>query len=75
MKDLQVNGFGVAGHVRGDVFKMGVDGRHATYRLLFATEGSRSQVLLGLSVFSKRTQKTPPVEIALALRRLADWRG
>lgn len=33
----------------------------------------RSQVLLGLSGFLKKTQKTPPDEIVLAERRLRDW--
>jgi phage-related protein len=43
--------------------------------VLFATEGARSQVLLGLSGFSKKTQKTPPVEIMTAEERLRDWRS
>jgi phage-related protein len=47
---------------------------HGSYRVLFATEGARGQVLLAVSAFSKKTQKTPPREITLAERRLADWR-
>ena len=43
--------------------------------MLFATEGAKSQVLLSVSAFNKKTQKTPPGEIATAERRLADWRG
>ncbi len=33
-----------------------------------------SQVLLSLDGFSKKTRKTPPANIRLAERRLADWR-
>jgi phage-related protein len=49
-------------------------GRQA-YRILFASEGRYQQVLLSLSAFSKKTQKTPPAEITRALDRLADWRS
>ena len=75
MKDVQVNGLDAARHLQGDLYEVRADGRQATYRVLFATEGARSQVLLGLSAFSKKTQKTPSGEIALAERRLRDWRG
>ena len=75
MKDVQVNGLDVARHLRGEMYEVRADGRQATYRVLFATEGTRSQVLLGLSAFSKKTQKTPPAEIAVAERRLRDWRA
>jgi phage-related protein len=44
------------------------------YRILFAEEGSRSQVLLALEGLKKKTQKTPRTTIDLAKRRLADWR-
>ena len=46
----------------------------AIFRVLFAEEGSRGQVLLALEGFNKKTQKTPPSMIKLAKRRLADWR-
>jgi hypothetical protein len=36
--------------------------------------GQVRQVLLSLSAFEKRTQKTPPAEIALAESRLGSWR-
>ena len=75
MKDVQVNGLDVARHLQVDLYEVRADGRSATYRVLFAAEGARSQVLLGLSAFSKKTQKTPPREIALADRRLRDWRS
>lgn len=74
MKDVQLNGLPVARHVRGDVYEVRATGAHAAYRVLFATEGARSQVLLAVSAFAKTTRRTPPAEIALAERRLADWR-
>lgn len=74
MKDVQRNGLPVARHLRGGIYEVRATGAHAAYRVLFATEGSRGQVLLAVSAFSKKTQKTSPREIALAERRLADWR-
>ena len=35
----------------------------------------RGQILLGLEAFGKKTQKTPPESMALAERRLRDWRA
>ena len=75
MKDVQVNGLPVARHVRGDIYEVRATGARATYRVLFATEGAKNQVLLAVSAFNKKTQKTPPGEIATADRRLADWRS
>ncbi|HEX4489909.1 MAG TPA: type II toxin-antitoxin system RelE/ParE family toxin [Acidimicrobiia bacterium] len=75
MKDVQVNGLPIARHLSGDVYEVRADGRQATYRVLFAAEGKSSQVLLALSAFSKKTQRTPPDEIRLAHRRLTDWRA
>jgi phage-related protein len=75
MKDVQVNGLPVARHLQGDLYEVRADGRQATYRVLFAAEGKNSQVLLALSAFSKKTQRTPPDEIRVAERRLADWRA
>jgi phage-related protein len=57
MKDVQVNGLEAARHLGGDIYEVRADGRQATYRVLFAAEGTRGQVLLGLSGFSKKTQK------------------
>jgi phage-related protein len=75
MKDVQANGLPIARHLSGDVYEVRADGRQATYRVLFAAEGKSSQVLLALSAFSKKTQRTPPDEIRLAERRLTDWRA
>ncbi|MGH9118305.1 MAG: type II toxin-antitoxin system RelE/ParE family toxin [Acidimicrobiales bacterium] len=62
MKDVQVNGLSVARHLRVDIYEIRATGAHATYRVLFAAEGARSQVLLAVSAFSRKTQKTPPSE-------------
>lgn len=75
MKDAQINGLEVSRHLRGDIYEVRADGQRVTYRVLFATEGARSQALLGLSAFSKKTQRTPPAEIDVAERRLRDWRA
>jgi phage-related protein len=57
------------------VYEVRADTRTRSFRLLFSTEGRRSQVLLSLSAFEKRTQKTPPREIEVAEKRLRDWRS
>jgi phage-related protein len=45
------------------------------YRLLFAVDGRQGQILLGLVLFNKKTQKTLPRYIDLGEKRLADWRS
>jgi phage-related protein len=57
----------------GAIWEVRVDGNRVIYRILFAPEGSRGQILLALEGLNKKTQKTPPATIALAKRRLADW--
>ena len=74
MKDVLVNGLGVARHLRGDIYEVRADADRVIYRILFATEGRYSQVFLALEGFKKKTQKTPPEVIRLAERRLASWR-
>lgn len=74
MNDVQHGGLEVARHLRGDLYEVRADGARVSYRVLFAAEGARGQVLLGLSAFSKKTQKTPSGEMQVAERRLADWR-
>ena len=74
-KDIQVNGLEAARHLRGDIYEVRADGRNATYRVLFATEAARGQVLLAVSAFAKTSRKAPPGEITLAEDRLADWRS
>jgi phage-related protein len=74
MRDVRDVGLAAARHLRGQIYEVRADGDRQTYRILFAPEGRRSQVLLALEGFSKKTQKTPPEKIRLAERRLADWR-
>ena len=74
LKDVALTGPSVARHLRGEIYEVRADGDRQTFRVLFAPEGRRGQVLLSLEGFSKKTQKTPPEKIQLAERRLADWR-
>jgi phage-related protein len=74
MKDVRELGLAAARHLRGELYEVRADGERQTFRILFAPEGKRGQVLLALEAFSKKTQKTPPQMIQLAERRLADWR-
>jgi phage-related protein len=74
MKDVRETGLVAARHLRGEIYEVRADADRQTFRILFAPEGQRNQVLLALEGFSKKTQKTPPEKIQLAERRLADWR-
>lgn len=64
-----------ARHLRGDIYEVRANGEHATFRVLFATEGRRAQILLALSAYAKTTQRTPDNTLTIAERRLADWRA
>jgi phage-related protein len=75
MKEVRQEGIRAARHLRGELFEVRADGERVIYRVLFAREGERGQVLLSLVAFNKKTQKTPPAQIALATRRLHDWRS
>lgn len=74
MLEVRDQGLRAARHLADDIWEVRVDGDRVIYRVLFAEEGSRDQVLLSLEAFKKKTQKTPPAAITLAKRRLADWR-
>lgn len=74
MKAVTSRGLAVARHLRGDIYEVRATAPQRAFRILFATEGRYSQILLALEGFAKTTQKTPPAKIALAERRLADWR-
>lgn len=74
MKEVVARGLAAARHLRGDVYEVRADASTRSFRVLFAGEGRYAQVLLSLSVFEKRTQKTPPRELQLAEDRLRDWR-
>lgn len=75
MSDVAEGGLSVGRHLRGDVYEVRSTGDRVAYRILFAAEGAHGQVLLALEAFKKKTQKTPPATIALADRRLRDWRS
>jgi DNA-binding transcriptional regulator YiaG len=57
MKDVQINGLPVARHLRGDIYEVRATGARASYRVLFATEGSRSQVLLACRRSARRLRR------------------
>jgi phage-related protein len=75
MQEVRREGAQAARHLRGDLFEVRADGERVIYRILFAREGVRGQILLSLVAFNKKTQKTPPQQIELAARRLHDWRS
>jgi phage-related protein len=74
MEEVRDQGLRAARHLDGDIWEVRVGGDRVIYRILFAEEGSRGQILLALDVFNKKTQKTPRATIELAKKRLADWR-
>jgi phage-related protein len=74
MKEVAAEGLPAAKHLRGAIYEVRSDASTRSFRLLFSAEGRWSHVLLSLSLFEKRTQKTPPHQIQLAEQRLADWR-
>jgi phage-related protein len=74
MRTVADDGLAAARHLRGEIYEVRVATGGAQYRVLFAAEGRRDQILLSLEAFTKKTQKTPADRIALAERRLADWR-
>ncbi|MGI8658170.1 MAG: type II toxin-antitoxin system RelE/ParE family toxin [Candidatus Limnocylindria bacterium] len=75
MGDVAEHGLPAARHLRDDIYEVRSSGDRVAYRVLFAAEGARGQVLLALEAFKKKTQKTPPATIALAERRLHRWRA
>lgn len=74
MQEVRDEGLRAARHLDGDIWEVRVDGDRVIYRVLFAEEGTRGRILLALEAFKKKTQRTPPAAIALAKRRLTDWR-
>ncbi len=74
MQEVRDLGLVAARHLDGDIWEVRVQGDRVIYRILFAAEGARGQVLLALEGFKKKTQRAPPGTISLAKRRLADWR-
>ncbi len=75
MKEVAAEGLVAAKHLRGDIYEVRADAQTRSFRVLFSAEGRFSQVLLSLSAFVKKTQKTPKQELDLAEARLKDWRS
>jgi phage-related protein len=73
MKDVSHNGLAAARHVRDEIYEVRAEGTYVIYRILFAQE--TKFILLSLTGFTKKTQKTPDTEIDLAERRLTEWRS
>jgi phage-related protein len=74
MKEVEVEGMRAARHLRNAIYEIRTDGHGVIYRVLFAPQGKRKQVVLALVPFKKKkTPKTPPQMIRLAERRLRDW--
>lgn len=60
--------------LRGEIYEVRVSGKDVIYRVLFATEGRWSQVLLALHAYPKKWQEARQEDIDRADKRLADWR-
>lgn len=75
MREVREEGLVAARKLRGDIWEVRADGNRVTHGVVFAPEGRRGLVLLALAGFTKKTPRTPPDLIALAERRLADWRA
>lgn len=73
MREVRREGLSAARHLRGEIYEVRADGKDATYRILFAEQGKKGRVLLALESFKKKTRRTPPAKIELAIRRLRDW--
>lgn len=72
MKEVSEHGIKSARHLRGEIYEVKADADRQSFRILFAKE--TNFILLSLSDFSKKTQKTPTREIDLAENRLNKWR-
>lgn len=70
MKEVALEGLSSARHLRGDIYEVRAVAERASYRVLFSVEGRRSQILLSLEAFAKKSQKTPSHVIDLSEKRL-----
>jgi len=75
MREVRDQGVAAAKHLRGEIYEINADTKDYWIRILFAQTGSYSQVLLTLSGFKKKTNKTPAAELELAEKRLASWKA
>jgi phage-related protein len=74
MKEVREEGLRSARHLREGIYEVRADGPRVIYRILFAPQGRRGQVLLALVSFEKKTRKMPPQTFRLARRRLRAWK-
>ena len=75
MERVQDRGLVAARHLRGEIYEVRIAHDDHQFRVLFATEGRYSQVLLAVEAFTKKTQQTPSDKIRLAEQRLHDHRA
>jgi Phage derived protein Gp49-like (DUF891) len=47
-----------ARHLRGEIYEVRATSDGRAFRVLFALEGSRGQILLGIEAFEKKSQRT-----------------
>lgn len=66
MHEVAELGTVAARHLRGEIWEVRAHGGERIFRILFATEGRYSQVLLALEGFTKKSRRTPPATIDLA---------
>lgn len=74
MREIRELGLIAARHLEGEIYEVRADGNRVIYRILFASQGKRGQILLSLQAIKKMTQKTPIQSLRLAKRRLKDWK-
>src|ERR1035438_10366472 len=70
MEEVRDRGLRAARHLEGDIWEVRANGSRVIYRILFAEEGSRGQVLLALGGLDLKSRKTPRATIDLAKKRL-----
>jgi phage-related protein len=73
MAEVRVEGKAAARHLDGPIYEVKADGVNVTYRILFASQGTKGRRLLSLVALNKKTQKTPPEAILLAKQGPRDW--
>ena len=69
MRRARRSGIVAARQLRGDLYELRIGAPNAAYRLIFAQE--TRFILLALSVFAKRTRRTPERELELAEHKAA----
>ena len=76
MKEAQLAGRSATRQIKGEIREIRATRSRSRdqFRVLFAFEGQRDQIMLALAAFTKKTETTPANEIKRAERRLADWR-